>query len=366
MSKSKSFLVLLLLTLLSGCSVWNTAKFAYDITTGSISGAYNIVTTGISLLHSFYKAIDKWADKRVASQKVYVKYTHDYENRAIINYETGIITVETIDDKDPYISLQDAIVTTLLTPDDPRVIDLYSSDDISLGQTPFLLGQVLDNHGQPIRTKAQAISFAKYLIETKVKSYNESFDNYTQSVFGVSFNLVVGHEYLRAQKFLPFVMEYSQKYKVSKSLIMAIIETESAFNPFAISSTGALGLMQIMQKSAGKEVYKYLHGKSLEPPRDTLFQPKFNIQYGTIYLHLLSTRYFGSVKSRLSREYCVIAAYNTGPSNVLRSFSSDKNKALSKINSMQPEALFNYLESHLPYEETRRYIVKVRNAKKKY
>ncbi len=351
---------------LSGCLLWSTAKLAYGITSGTISGAYTIISTSISLAQSLYKAIDKWADKQIASQKIYVKYTSDYEDRAIIDYEKGTVIIETINEDDPYASLQDAIVSTLLTPDDPRMVDLFSSDDIEIGQTPFLLGQVTDNNGNPIATKAQAFAYAKWLLENQAKSYDVHFNNESQPVFGVSLKLVIGHEYLRAQKFIPYVLEYSKEYGVSKSLIMAVMETESAFNPFAVSSTGAIGLMQIMQRSAGKEVYTYLHDREREPPEDTLFQPKFNIQYGTIYLHLLATRHLGGIRNPLTREYCVTAAYNTGPGNLLRTFDDDKEDAIDEINSMSPEQVYNYLRSNLPYEETQRYIVKVREAKKKY
>ncbi len=374
MNKIKNIFALLFISMtLSGClwdaakMAYSTGKFAYNVTSGTISTTYDIVSGGISLAKSFYNHIDKWADKQVPSQKIYVKYTHDYENRAIIDYEKGTIVIETIDEVDPYQSLEDAIVTTLLTPDDPRMVDLFSSDEVNYGnKTPFLLGQVVDKNGNVIRTEYQAKAFASELLATSAKSYDVNFGGENQSVFGVSLNLVVGHSYLRAQKFLPYVTEYSRQYNVSKSLIMGVMETESAFNPFAISSSGAIGLMQIMKASAGTEVYKYLHGVTKAPSDDMLFQPKVNIQYGTIYLHILATRFLGDVRNPTSREYCVIAAYNTGPGNLLRTFDSNKDRAIAEINSMHPEELFEYLEDNLPHDETRRYIVKVRNNKRKY
>ena len=49
----------------------------------------------------------------------YARFSH-------INFETGIVTVETLapDSQESY--LKKAIITTLLTPDDPRQVDLYS------------------------------------------------------------------------------------------------------------------------------------------------------------------------------------------------------------------------------------------------
>lgn len=360
------FALLPLVFLLSGCILWDATKLAYGITAGTVSGAYNIISGGVNLAKKLYNAIDEWADRQIASQKVFVKYTHNYKSRAIIDYEKGTIVVETIDEDDPYASLENAIVTTLLIPDDPRRVDLFSDKDIDIGKTPFLLGQVLDGNGHAISNKTEAQAYAAELIASSAQSYEIAFNGRHQDVFGVSFKLVTGHEYLRARRFSPYVEEHSAKYGVPKDLILAIMETESAFNPFAVSSTGAIGLMQIMQRSAGAEVYQYLHGSAREPTRDVLLEPKTNIQYGTIYLHLLMSRHLKGVSNSLSREYCVIAAYNTGPGNLLRTFDSDKTRAIAKINKMKPEALFDYLRANLPYDETRRYIVKVRNSKKNY
>ena len=68
-----------------------------------------------------------WGEKEVSlpERKRYVKYTQNYKSRAIVNFDTGEILVETLDDKDPRGSLKNAIVTTLLTPDDPRAVDLF-------------------------------------------------------------------------------------------------------------------------------------------------------------------------------------------------------------------------------------------------
>ena len=68
----------------------------------------------------------------------------------------------------------------------------------------------------------------------------------------------------------------------------------------------------------------------------------------------------------MSREYCVISAYNTGAGNVLRAFSADRVAAVNRINSMQPPAVFEQLRRHLPYTETRRYLVKVVNFRRQF
>ena len=80
------------------------------------------------------KVSEKWGKKEVKlpEQKKYVKYTQNYKSRAIVDFDKGDILVETVDDQDPRRSLKNAVVTTLLTPQDPRAVDLFSDKEIVL------------------------------------------------------------------------------------------------------------------------------------------------------------------------------------------------------------------------------------------
>ena len=55
---------------------------------------------------------------------------------------------------------------------------------------------------------------------------------------------------LYPQKYEKEVLIYAKTFNISPSLVFAIIKTESGFNPNAISSAGAMGLMQIMPQTA--------------------------------------------------------------------------------------------------------------------
>ncbi len=241
-------------------------------------------------------------------------------------------------------------------------IDLYSdANDIQISKEPFLYGQVLDNKGQPIRWEWRAAHFADYLLQNKLKRRTSGL----HVIYSVTMQLVPNHLDKRAHKYLPMVRQASEKYGVEESLILAIMQTESSFNPYAVSGSDALGLMQVVQHTAGKDVFQS-KGKWGTPSRSYLFDPENNIDTGTAYLAILQNNYLGGIQNPTSRRYAVITAYNGGAGSVLRVFNSDKAKAVTIINSMQPGDIYQTLTTKHPAGESRRYLVKVNNAQKNY
>jgi soluble lytic murein transglycosylase-like protein len=93
--------------------------------------------------------------------------------------------------------------------------------------------------------------------------------------------------------FGPMIQEAAQKYGVDPALIAAVMETESRFNPDAVSKAGAKGLMQLMPATA--------RGLGVSDPSD----PRQAILGGAKLLGVLSEKYKGDVKLTL-------AAYNAG------------------------------------------------------
>jgi len=298
--------------------------------------------------------------------KEYVKYTQNYRSRASVDFDKGMITVETLDQKTPLNSLKNAIVTTLLTPDDPRAVDLYSDKSIKLGGLPFLHGLVKDHKGKNIRWSWRAGRFADHLIKSRLKTRVVKTDKKANTNHYVVAPMVRDHHQIRARKYRPLVLHNANRYAISKNLVFAITKTESDFNPYAVSSAPAFGLMQIVPTTAGRDVYKFLNGRDGLPSRAFLFNPENNIQYGSAYLHLLGYKYLGEIKNPVSREYCVIAAYNGGAGDVLRTFHRDRHRAPKSINGLSPLQVFQTLRKKLPRDETRRYLVKVMDAKKEF
>lgn len=307
--------------------------------------------------HSF------WGDEFVApSSQSYVKYLDDYASRAQIDFNLGKIRVETQKSSDYSAVLSHAIVSTLLTPADPNQVDIYTAQDVGLTGKPFLLNRVKDHQGKVIAYEWRAQKYADYLLANALHS---GWVN-GHKTYWVDIPLVKQFKRISAQQYHPYVSQSARKHRLDEALVFAVIETESSFNPYAVSHSHAYGLMQIMPNTAGRDYFQRIRKRDIKPTRQYLFNAKNNIEVGSGYLSILRDVYLRGIDNEFSQEYCMIAAYNGGAGQLLRSFDRDRNKAIAKINRMTSRQVYNYIVKHHPKAESRNYLKKVIKYKNKY
>jgi soluble lytic murein transglycosylase len=124
----------------------------------------------------------------------------------------------------------------------------------------------------------------------------------------------------------------SYLFGVDPLLIEAVIKRESNMNPNAVSAKGAVGLMQLMPKTA-HEISEQVFFSDYSQER--LTDPEMNIFFGTFYLSKLLAYYDYNL-------ILALAAYNAGIGNVDKWKEQDPKIAV-KI-------------SKIPFKETKRHI----------
>ena len=145
-------------------------------------------------------------------------------------------------------------------------------------------------------------------------------------VFSLIFNMV-----LCKRKFSVFVNTYSKQYEIEPALVYAVIKVESDFDCNAVSKSGAVGLMQILPKTA-KWIAKQLNVAFDET---ILLDRETNIRFGCFYLRYLFDKF--------DDFDIVVCAYNAGEGKVLNWIQNGKLD-----------------ESLIDYAETKNYLSKVK------
>jgi membrane-bound lytic murein transglycosylase C len=388
----RSFALIALLVLTSGCSEDEMKNSAKNLISATIKGqdledavidltrqkAMQYVDNPTRLaqdlkriqsqLKQFHQTIVSiWGESEAkrANPKRFEKYTDHYLSRAVIEFDQGVIFIETLDQEQPHKRLADAITMTLLTPDDPRKIELFSDAPMQLEGEPYLLNQVLDHEGRPVRSIVQARQFSTYLVENNLRIRTIHTAEGAKQMHYVEISMVSTHHDIRYLKYSHLVDKYAERYQVSRALIYAIIKTESDFNQYAVSWVPAFGLMQIVPQTAGLDVNRHLHQKDQMPSKTYLFNPENNIEMGIVYIDLLKDNYLSKIRDPLSKEYCIIAAYNGGVGLLLKKFGTNQRHAFDRINHMAPAQVYEKIQSTMP-QETRKYVVTVLGHRKSF
>jgi membrane-bound lytic murein transglycosylase C len=202
---------------------------------------------------------------------------------------------------------------------------------------------------------------------TLTRSTTVGTDGRRRTVLTYRVSFKPGYQSRLAARYADLILQEASQFGMKPSLIFAVIETESAFNPRATSPAPAYGLMQLVPTSGGQDSYHFVHGVRRVPGPEFLYDPANNIRLGAGYLRLLDSSHLKDITEPQSRAYGMIAAYNTGSGNLARAFqTTNMRTAAQAINRMSAEAVYEHLRAQLPYEETRRYLVKVTEAQRRY
>ena len=140
-----------------------------------------------------------------------------------------------------------------------------------------------------------------------------------------------------------YIEEICIKYNLELSLVLSIINIESGWDEKALSSSGAVGLMQVMPATA-KEVAEKL--SLTDYSDDGLYNRKTNIEIGCFYFRYLLDNFDND-------ENLALCAYNAGP-NTIRSWQENNEY-------WDGEKLIK-----IPYPETEKYVKKAKTNKKIY
>ena len=325
-------------------------------------------------------------DNVMPDGKQWVSYIDNLNQRSVVDFEKGVVNVEvalssdqTVDDEQSKKQLAQALLKAMKQGDDKRPIQQVAEmpvsqpkgEDVLAGQIALPDGAVAEQIDyEAIAQKAAAVATKKTL---------KGDDGQTRVVYQTQLKLVPNHIRVRAVKFQSLVNKYSTEYHVPSSVVFAVMETESMFNPTARSGAPAFGLMQLVPTSGARDAYRYVYKKDKVVSDTYLYNPENNVRLGAAYIRRLNSGYLRGIKDDKSRMYATIAAYNTGAGNVFRAFVGSsysrsqyrkyndyKRAALSEINRRSSEEVYQYLRSNLPHAETRRYIVKVTERMDKY
>jgi membrane-bound lytic murein transglycosylase C len=338
--------------------------------------------------------IAKWGVPETTTKDVFIAYSDNGNTKLVIDFEKDTIDISVLDDQPlDQTSLQNKILDHLNQTADTAInydmlLNGPKSSNENLINNSILKQIGIENVAEieELVQQAESISPEQAAIETITRSEKAIESGIGSDVSSDAERLIdkkqqiakkkeallskniktvqIKRKRTRFERSEPFhkqIKAYAEQNAVPIDLILAITETESHFNPMAKSHVPAFGLMQIVPETAGYDVNQFKLKKKQKPSIDVLYDSKQNLFYGSSYLQILENRFFKEIKDPISRNYCVIAAYNTGVGNVAKAFNKgnpNRKKAIAEINKLTPDEVFKVLKKRTALE-TQRYLGKV-------
>lgn len=353
--------------------------------------------------------VEKWGEGDLSQKQRNVEFSKDKNVKSVIDYENEQITVallvdKTLSQKEAEQQLQ-LKMQQLMSDKDSNLARLFEQRNaLEGGEISIADVQYSPQKKQQVKniiikqTQAQAQEIDKQsdraqlpesllseseskLLATQEKTLllkssqtrlNKASKNYQKAekhapknkkIIQYTVNIPKNSLAKRAQKYSGFAEKEGRIHDIPAALVMAVMHSESAFDPRAKSAVPAYGLMQIVPRTAGHDVNKLLRNIDKPMSKDDLYTPSINVETGTAYLNILDKRYLRSITDDQSRLYCTIAAYNTGAGNVARVFNQNGSRNIKQasvaINKLSPDQVYQKLMAKLPYDETKHYLKRV-------
>lgn len=308
------------------------------------------------------KILEKWDDLKLKSNKEYVEYDKNFNSRGEINFEEGKVEIEAIAEKDDPQAGQKARqrVKERLK----KLINAKAADNQTL-----LDKQLTDARGKSV-DQTNIDNYIDSEVDKKIEKKKEfnSRDGKKRIKYIVEIPMVPNHIEIRAQRYKKNVLKEAENFNIDPALVMAIIHTESAFNPQAKSYIPAYGLMQLVPGTGARDAYNYIYKSDRYLSSSYLYNPQNNIKLGCAYLAKLRYVYFKNVNNSENARFCVISSYNGGIGTVAKTIcgKSSLKSASQVVNANEPDWTYSTLENRLPARETRNYLRKVTSRQEMY
>ena len=288
------------------------------------------------------EVLQKWDHYYQSNKKVWVDYAADLNSLGRVDFETGELKVEALIPVDTSANMAQHAVNEKLQA-------LLQKEDAS--GKPILEDLLPSEKNRDVADNKVIFSATDVIVGT---------DGVERQKVEVTLQLVPDHVQKLAKRYLPIVIKESKKHGVEPALVLAVIHSESYFNPMARSHVPAFGLMQIVPRFAGKEAYQNLYGEEKLPSPGYLYHPGNNIELGVTYLDLLQHKYFPNISDLDEQRYVVICSYNWGPSAMAK-------RLLPKVSleQLSTKESYTHILARLP-KETHDYLKRVEERRKKY
>ena len=290
----------------------------------------------------------KWEKFFHSTKKDWVEYNQAKDARSRVNFEKGKVVLEVVVQEGDPMAIERA--RGKITDQAEKI---FSRQNVI--REIVLENQVVNKKGDRVGPR-NLKDFLKEEVLPEIKpdpSPYQSRDGAKRRKYTVHLDMVPNHIRIRAEKYLPIVKRNAGRFRLKPQLILAIIHTESYFNPMALSHCNAVGIMQVIPRYAGREAYRFVHKVDRVITREYLYNPENNIELGSAYLHLLKYQHFSDVPGELKNRYVSICGYNWGPTSMHRRIVDRY-----PISQMSDREVYLLLRRKTP-RETRDYIKKV-------